>query len=149
MALLYLLRRPDVTVKAITVTGVGEAHCEPGARHARSLVALANRGNIPVACGRTTPLQGNHVFPTQWRADVDSLLGLTLPNPTTTLVQQTAVDLLTSTIQASPEKIVLLTLGPLTNIAEALQRTPSLVKKLAMIYIMGGAVEVPGNIAVS
>jgi inosine-uridine nucleoside N-ribohydrolase len=35
----------------------------------------------------------------------------------------------------------------LTNVAEVLQRTPALVKKLAMIYIMGGAVEVPGNIA--
>jgi inosine-uridine nucleoside N-ribohydrolase len=149
MALLYLLRRPDVAVKAITVTGVGETHCAPGVRHALGLVALANRGAIPVACGRTTPLRGNHVFPAQWRTDVDSLFGLTLPNPTSSMSRQTAVDLLTSVIQASPRKVVLLTLGPLTNIAEALQRTPSLVKMLAMIYIMGGAVEVPGNIAVS
>jgi inosine-uridine nucleoside N-ribohydrolase len=149
MALLYLLRRPDVAVKAITVTGAGEAHCEPGTRHARGLVALANRGTIPVACGRTTPLQGAHAFPATWRADVDSLLGLTLPNTSSTPAQQTAVDLLTSVIQASPQKVVLLTLGPLTNVAEALQRTPSLVTKLAMIYIMGGAVEVPGNIAES
>ena len=149
MALLYLLRRPDVAVKAITVTGDGEAHCEPGTRHALGLVALANRGVIPVACGRTTPLQGAHAFPAQWRADVDSLLGLTLPPTTTTVTQQTAVDLLTSVIQASPQQVVLLTLGPLTNVAEALQRTPALVKKLAMIYIMGGAVEVPGNIAES
>jgi Inosine-uridine preferring nucleoside hydrolase len=84
MALLYLLRRPDVAVKAITVTGDGEAHCESGTRHARGIVALANRGIIPVACGRTTPLRGNHAFPAQWRADVDSLLGLTLPTTTTT-----------------------------------------------------------------
>jgi inosine-uridine nucleoside N-ribohydrolase len=147
MALLYLLRRSEVAVKAITVTGAGEAHCEPGTRHAEGLVALANRGVIPVACGRTTPLQGNHAFPAQWRADVDSLLGLTLPPTTTRPTQQTAVDLLTSVIQASPQQVVLLTLGPLTNVAEALQRTPALVKHLAMIYIMGGAVEVPGNIA--
>jgi len=149
MALLYLLRRPDVAIKAITVTGAGEAHCEPGTRHALGLVALANRGVIPVACGRTTPLQGEHAFPASWRTDVDSLLGLTLPSTTTTAAHQTAVDLLTSVIQASPEKVVLLTLGPLTNVADAMQRTPSLVKNLAMIYIMGGAVEVPGNIAES
>jgi inosine-uridine nucleoside N-ribohydrolase len=147
MAVLYLLRRPDVAVKAITVAGDGEAHCEPGTRHALGLVALANRGIIPVACGRATPLQGDHAFPAQWRTDVDSLLGLTLP--TTRPTQQTAVDLLTSVIGASPQQVVLLTLGPLTNVAEALQRTPALVKHLAMIYIMGGAVEVPGNIAES
>jgi inosine-uridine nucleoside N-ribohydrolase len=147
MALLYLLRRPDVAVKAITVTGDGEAHCESGIRHARGLVALANRGVIPVACGRTTPLQGDHAFPAKWRADVDTLLGLTLPPTTTTAAQQTAVDLLTSVIQASPQQVVLLTLGPLTNVAEAVQRSPALVKNLAMIYIMGGAVEVSGNIA--
>lgn len=149
MALLYLLRRPDVAVKAITVTGAGEAHCQSGTRHALGLVALANRGAIPVACGRTTPLQGTHAFPAQWRADVDSLLGLTLPHTTSTVAQQTAVDLLTSVIQAAPQKVVLLTLGPLTNVAEAIQRTPWLVTKLAMIYVMGGALEVPGNIAVS
>jgi pyrimidine-specific ribonucleoside hydrolase len=138
-----------VAVKAIMVTGDGEAHCESGTRHARGLVALANRGVIPVACGRTTPLQGDHVFPAKWRADVDTLLGLTLPSTTTTAAQQTAVDLLTSVIQASPQQVVLLTLGPLTNVAEAVQRTPALVKNLAMIYIMGGAVEVSGNIAES
>jgi pyrimidine-specific ribonucleoside hydrolase len=149
MALLYLLRRPDVDVKAIVVTGAGESHCEPGIRHALGLVALANRGIIPVACGRTTPLQGKHVFPATWRAVVDALLGLTLPTTTATASQQTAVDLLTSVIQTSPQKVVLLTLGPLTNVAEAMQRTPALVKNLAMIYIMGGAVDVPGNIAAS
>lgn len=145
MALLYLLRRPDVAVKAITVAGDGVAHCEPGTRNARGLVALANRGVIPVACGRTTPLRGDHAVPAEWRASMDNLFGLTLPTTTTTATQQTAVDLLTSVIQASPQPVVLLTLGPLTNVAEAVQRTPALVKNLAMIYIMGGAVEVPGN----
>ena len=34
MAILYLLQRPDMTVRAITVTGAGEAHCAPGTQHA-------------------------------------------------------------------------------------------------------------------
>src|SRR6476646_952575 len=38
MAILYLLQRPDVDVKAITVTGTGEAHCDPGIKHALGLV---------------------------------------------------------------------------------------------------------------
>src|SRR5262249_23113703 len=102
MALLFLLRRPDVAVKAITVSGTGEAHCGPGVRHALDLVSFANRAMIPVACGRETPLQGRHAFPTSWRADVDNMLGLILPEATTARAQQSAVELLTSAIESSP-----------------------------------------------
>jgi pyrimidine-specific ribonucleoside hydrolase len=146
MALLYLLRRPDVAVEAITVSGTGEAHCAPGVRHVLDLVAFANRAMVPVACGRNTPLQGQHTFPTSWREGVDSLLGLTLPAATTTGAPQSAVELLTSAIQSSQHKVVVVTLGPLTNLAEALQRTPSLVQNVQMVYVMGGALTVPGNI---
>jgi inosine-uridine nucleoside N-ribohydrolase len=147
MALLYLLRRPDVAVKAITVSGTGEAHCAPGVRHALDLAAFANRALIPVACGRDTPLQGQHTFPTSWREDVDRLLGLTLPDATTTGAQQSAVEVLTTAIGTSPHKVVVVTLGPLTNLAEALQRTPALVGNIEMVYVMGGALTVPGNIS--
>lgn len=146
MAILYLLQRPDVHVEAITVTGTGEAHCEPGIRHALGLIALAGGDDIPVACGRETPLQGDHAFPTGVRDYVDNLFGLTLPESTSTPSGQTAVELLASVIGSSPEKITLLTLGPLTNVAEVLQGTPSLVGDIEMLYIMGGAIDVPGNI---
>ncbi|HEX5823244.1 MAG TPA: nucleoside hydrolase, partial [Candidatus Limnocylindrales bacterium] len=54
LAILLLLGRPDVDVRAITVTGTGEAHCAPGVRNARALVELAGKPPIPVACGRET-----------------------------------------------------------------------------------------------
>jgi pyrimidine-specific ribonucleoside hydrolase len=146
MAILYLLQRPDVSIEAITVTGAGEAHCGPGTEYALGLVALAGEAAIPVACGRETPLQGDHTFPASWRQSVDNLYGLTLPEGTNPVSDQSAVELLTSLIQSSSEKMVLLTLGPLTNVAEALQSTPTLVDNLDMIYIMGGAVHVPGNV---
>ncbi len=149
MAILYLLQRPDVTVKAITVTGAGEVHCAPGTRHALGLVALAGDDEVPVACGRETPLQGDHAFPASWREGADNLLGLTLPASQDAASNHTAVELLTSIIRSSPDKVTLLTLGPLTNVAEALQDTPALVDNLEMIYIMGGAVDVPGNVGSS
>jgi inosine-uridine nucleoside N-ribohydrolase len=146
MAILYLLQRQNVEVKAITVTGAGEAHCAPGVRNAIGLTALAGSDQIPVACGRDMPLQGTHVFPDSWRVAVDNLLGLSLPENQNTPSSLTAVELLTSVIQASPQKVTLLTLGPLTNVAEALQSNPALKDNIEMIYIMGGAVNVPGNI---
>ena len=78
LAILYLLMRPDVDVKAITVTGAGEAHCGQGTRNARNLLALAGRPDIPVTCGREKPLEGTHAFPQAWREAVDNLLGLEL-----------------------------------------------------------------------
>jgi inosine-uridine nucleoside N-ribohydrolase len=148
MAILFLLQRPDVTVEAITVSGTGEAHCGPGTRNALDLAALAGNADIPVSCGRDRPLVGDHTFPPSWRDMVDNMAGLSLPTNPNPPSSQSAVDLLTSVIRDSPQTVILVTLGPLTNVAEALQSEPSLVDNLEMIYIMGGAVHVPGNLHV-
>ena len=146
LAILYLLGRPDVDVRAIAVTGAGEAHCGPGVRHALDLAALAGRPDIPVTCGRETPLRGDHVFPASWRERVDNLFGLSLPQNLTAPAGEPAVDLLIRTVRESPQPVHILALGPLTNVAEALQAEPSLVDHIGRITIMGGAVHVPGNV---
>jgi pyrimidine-specific ribonucleoside hydrolase len=146
MAILYLLQRTDVEVLAVSVTGAGEVHCEPGIQHALDLLALAGSPEITVACGSESPTEGDHAFPDWLRDNVDALAGLTLdPNPTAPF-DGTAVELLINTIQESPEKVTLITLGPLTNVAEALEADPTIIENLEMIYIMGGAVDVPGNV---
>ncbi len=147
MAILYLLQRTDVAIKAITVTGTGEAHCEPGIRNALGLVALAGNDPIPVACGRETPLEGEHTFPQGWRERVDNLAGLSVPEGQNPAAGTTAVELLVSTIQSSPEKVTLLALGPLTNVAELLLGTPSVSENIERVFIMGGAVHVTGNLS--
>lgn len=149
LAILYLLGRSDVDVQAITVTGAGEAHCSAGTRNALNLVALAGRPEIPVACGREAPLEGDHAFPTEWRERVDDLLGLTLPENSRGTSNESAVELLTRIIQGSPHKVHLITLGPLTNVGEVLGAEPGLVMNLEMITVMGGAVEVAGNVGSS
>lgn len=148
MAILYLLQRPDVAVRAITVAGTGLAHCDAGTRHARNLVAAVARDTIPVACGRESPLQGRHHFPPDWRAAADGLYGLALPDASTPVDSDgTAAGLLGATLAAAPAAVVLVSLGPLTNLAEALEADPNLAQKVAMVYVMGGAVDVPGNVA--
>ena len=146
LAVLFLLQHPRADVKAITVSGTGESHSAPGARNARRLTALAGQPEIPVAGGRTTPLRGNHSFPKLMRWLMDRMLGLCPPDNPYPAPQQTAVELLTSVIQNSPQKVTLIAVGPLTNVAEALQAQPSLADKLHMIYCMSGAIDVPGNI---
>ena len=149
LAILYLLQRSDVDVKAITISGTGEAHCDPGVRNAMDLVMLAGRPEIPVACGRETPLQGANTFPKEWRKSVDEMLGLVLlenPNPS---ANTTAVALLTNTARLSSTPIKLLAIGPLTNVAEALESDPAFAQNLHSLTIMGGAVEVSGNVGAS
>lgn len=146
MAILFLLRRPDVEIKAITVTGAGLAHCEQGVQNALRLLALADYKGIPVTCGRTTPISGTHAFPAEWREGADTLYGLSLPAARTTASPSTAVELLGSVLQGSSEKVTVLALGNLTNLAEALDAKPSLAGRIASLYIMGGAITVPGNI---
>lgn len=145
MAILYLLQHPGVEVAAITVAGTGEAHCEPGVRHALGLVALADAGPLPVACGREQPLAGDNKFPTLLRQKVDGDMGIAWP-PVEVPAAPPAAELLAETIGAAPQKLTLVTLGPLTNVAEALQADPGLAERLEMIYVMGGALDVPGNV---
>ena len=145
MAILYLLQRADVNVKAITVSGDGLVPCGPGTQHALGLIAIADAKDIPVACGRDKPLQGDHTFPRGWRDGADHLMGITWPEDDA-VSNQSAGDLIKSAIKSSPKKVALLTLGPLTNVAEALQADPNLIDNVQMITIMGGAVDVPGNV---
>jgi len=145
-AILYLLQNPKVDVVAITVTGTGEAHCNPGVKNAVGLVALANHIPIPVACGRETPLAGDHTFPDGWRADVDSMKGISLPVGSNPSDVQDANELLAKILEKSNSPVEILALGPLTNLGDFLTIHPELEGKISKITIMGGALNVPGNL---
>jgi inosine-uridine nucleoside N-ribohydrolase len=145
---LYLLSHPNVDVRAITVTGTGEAHCGPGVENALGLVAVSGPENIPVACGRETPLAGNHVFPTEWRQGADEAYGRPIPMGSVAS-ELSAPDLIVHILQGSDQPITIVAVGPLTNIAEVIQKQPGIVTNIKEIYVMGGAVEVDGNVGMS
>jgi pyrimidine-specific ribonucleoside hydrolase len=144
-AALFLLSHPNVNVRAITVSGTGEAHCGPGVAHALGLVQLSGHTNIPVACGRETPLAGDHVFPADWRQAVDDAYRVEIPAGGAAS-DLSASDLLIDIVQGSKEPISIVAVGPLTNIAEALQKSPEIKSNIKEIYIMGGALKVDGNV---
>jgi pyrimidine-specific ribonucleoside hydrolase len=150
LAILYLLRHPGVEVLGITVTGAGEAHCEEGTRHALDFLLLTGQEtkNIPVACGDEAPSDGYHVFPSVWRDAVDSLMGLNLPENPAKPVAQHAVDLIIELLEREEEPVQLVTLGPLTNVAGAFEKSPAIQEKIKRIYIMGGAVKTGGNLII-
>lgn len=146
LAIAYLLQRDDVDVRAITVTADTGAACDAALRNAMDIVALAGKPNIPIASGRPVPLHSGGLEP-GWRDRIDTLLGIRLPPNPNEPSGTMALDLLLRSFNAPGEKPVLLTLGPLTNIAELLLRDPRIIDRIPMTYVMGGAVDVPGNLA--
>jgi pyrimidine-specific ribonucleoside hydrolase len=146
MALTYLLERPDISVRAITVEGTGVADGRPGAENVRRLVrALGIHRRIPIAYGPAKPLSGGAAFPRSWRAAADHMYRLHLASSSGPEPQEKAVSLLADTVRRSPRAVTLITLGPLTNIALALDHNPALTGKIARIYAMAGAIHAPGN----
>lgn len=143
MAILFLLHRPDVSVKAITVSGTGVAHGEAGARNAIRLLDLDGRSGIPVAYGRETTYPGGHAFPDAWRPPIDNMIGIPLPPPTGPPSALSAADLLVDT--AKQGRVEILALGPLTDIADALRSSSTFASHVSSITISGGALDVPGN----
>jgi len=142
---LFLLSHLNVDLKAITVTGTGEAHCGPGVVNALGLVKLSGHEEIPVTCGSETPLDGNHEFPSDWRQSADDAYGVDIPKggePS----RLNAADLIIDIVQNSDEPVTIVAVGPLTNIAEAIQKQPGITSNIKDIFVMGGAVNVDGNV---
>jgi pyrimidine-specific ribonucleoside hydrolase len=144
LAILYVLNDPDFDVRAITVTGTGFAFCDAGAAIALGLVALTDYGDVPVSCWTETPLLGENAPPADWKTNMEAVEALGLPEGGAPS-DQDAVALFTSTIAESTDNVIVLALGPLANVAAAFEADPSLVEKVEMIYVMGGAVDVPGS----
>jgi inosine-uridine nucleoside N-ribohydrolase len=138
IALVYLLRRPEVRVRAVTVSGTGLVHCPHGAALARALLAQAGQPSIPVACGRTTA-PGGHPLPAPWRAAADAAGGL---ESAAGAYAEGAAELLSGTIRRAPGEVSVLALGPLTNVADALRRGA----RPTEVMLMGGTIGGRGNV---
>src|SRR5262245_4171250 len=144
LALFLALASPEVQLEAVTTTH-GNVPVDLTTRNALALLELAGHTKIPVARGSVNPLVREYVN----AAHVHGGTGLgdvVLPEPKTRPVNQHASDLLIERIQAEPGELTLVAVGPLTNLALALRRAPSIAEEVREVLIMGGALRVPGNI---
>jgi len=145
MAIAFLLTRRDARIEAITIVN-GLAHVRPGAANVLRLLELAGRRDIPVYVGRETPLKPTAEFPAEWRKLSDTLPGVELPQASRQPEHETADEYLAKRLADPRHRARILALGPLTNLAEALERAPQSVRGIEELVIMGGAVRVPGNL---
>lgn len=146
-ALLFLLQHPAVDLRAITVNGVAFAHCDAGVHAALGLLEVARAPQVPVACGREEAYPGGHPAPDAWRESADNLYGAQVRTGSRAADARPAADLLADAVAGAPGEIVVIAIGPLTNLAEAFQADPALAGRIKQIVIMGGALDAPGNVA--
>ena len=146
IALIYLLGDPTVEICGIT-TVFGNIAPSTAAANTLAILDLVGRsGEIPVAAGAATTFTGETMeFATHVHGS-NGLGGVVLPPPSAEVDHRSAVELIIETAQRLPGKVHLLTTGPLTNIAMALQAEPRLPQLLTGLTIMGGAAMAPGNI---
>jgi inosine-uridine nucleoside N-ribohydrolase len=147
MAIPFLLREPSLDVLAVTVVGTGLVHCGAGLQAVTNILATLGIDDVPVSCGRSEPLAGTHAFPAEWRAAADDSFGLTLERRSVSAPDIDAPELIRSVAGSAARPITIVALGPLTNIAEALQGDAALARRIERIVAMGGAIDVPGNVA--
>jgi pyrimidine-specific ribonucleoside hydrolase len=147
MALAWLLRAPSLDVVAVTVSGTGLSHCDPGVDNLRALLELMDATGPAVGCGPEQPLPGGTLFPDEWRAAADQLSGVRLPPAADAgALSAAAVSVISDQLLAETVPVTILTLGPLTTMAEVLAADPRLVSDIAEVVTMGGALDVPGNV---
>ena len=145
MAIAFLLSRNDVRIESVCVVN-GLAHVDAGARNVARLLTLGGQGDIPVYIGRPDPMSGNAAFPDEWRRTSDQLPGVELPAPKRQPEHTRAAEYLARRLEDRQHPARILALGPLTNLAEALQRSPAVARNITEIVMMGGAVHARGNL---
>jgi inosine-uridine nucleoside N-ribohydrolase len=143
-ALFLAFTSPEVNVEAITAVA-GNVPLSLTLPNALRLVEIAGRPDVPVAAGASGPLVRRLVTATYAHGE-NGLAGAEFPEPTLQPVAEHAVDLIHRIVKQSPQQITLVALGPLTNVALALQSDASLGGQIQSIVMMGGSLS-GGNVS--
>ncbi|HMD97436.1 MAG TPA: nucleoside hydrolase [Terriglobia bacterium] len=142
VALIMALRAPDVHVAAIT-TVAGNVDVEQATRNALFTVELCG-AEVPVYKGAAQPLARPHQSAT-WFHGRDGLGDHGYLPRRRAAEPLHAVDAMIAAIEANPG-LVLVTLGPLANLAQALARRPEIAAKVSRSVVMGGNPCCEGNV---
>ncbi len=141
---LAMASRDELQILGIT-TVAGNVPLELTQRNARIMCDVAGRTEIPVYAGCEKPMIRDALTAEYIHGDT-GIDGMDVFEPETPLQQLHAVDFITNTLLANDaESVTVIPVGPLTNIATAIERKPEILKHVKEIVIMGGAMREGGN----
>jgi inosine-uridine nucleoside N-ribohydrolase len=141
--LLLAMRSAELKIEGITPVA-GNVPLELTLPNALRMVEIAGRADIPVAVGAKSPLMRRLVTAAQVHGE-NGLGGAVFPEPTTKPIAEPAAEFIRRIVRKYPSEVTLLTIGPLTNIATALNGDPELAVMVRSLVMMGGSLS-GGNI---
>jgi inosine-uridine nucleoside N-ribohydrolase len=143
MAIILALNSPEFKVEALTVVP-GNVEAWQGLENALKIVSLAGRCDVVVAGGAQHPLNQKLITAQFWHGK-NGLADVELPPSKCKADPRFGPDLIIEMIHKYPHEITLIPVGPLTNIALAVSKDPSIAALVKDIVIMGGSIS-GGNV---
>ncbi|CAM0880345.1 unnamed protein product [Alopecurus aequalis] len=146
MAIFVALNSPELEVVGLT-TIFGNVYTSLATRNALHLLEAAGRTDIPVAEGSpVTVKKATKLRIASFVHGSDGLGNQNFPPPTGKPVDQSAAAFLVEQANLYPGQVTVVALGPLTNLALAVELDPTFPTKIGQIVILGGAYSVNGNV---
>lgn len=142
--LLALAAKDELDVLALTTVN-GNVGVEQVTKNAFKILEIAGRTDIPVYMGNGKPLMRENEHCEEFHGD-DGMGNLEMTDCHKIPENENAVDFLIRKVREEKGEITLVPIGPLTNIAEAIQKDSDFVKNVKEVVIMGGA-EHGGNMS--
>ncbi|MFZ0279947.1 MAG: nucleoside hydrolase [Candidatus Sulfotelmatobacter sp.] len=143
MAIILALNSPEFKVEALTVVP-GNVEAWQGLENALKIVSLAGRCDVVVVGGAQHPLNQKLITAQFWHGK-NGLADVELPASKCKADPRLGPDLIIEMIHKYPHEITLIPVGPLTNIALAVSKDPSIAALVKDIVIMGGSIS-GGNV---
>lgn len=143
----YLSKHPNVDFIGWVLTR-GEFHPEIAVGNwPIFLFDVLQSSDTAIALGSDERMDPNsHEFPEVWRTLSDDFWGISLPPQATEFETGFGPDLIIELVNNSPDKVTVVGMASMIDIALALQKDPGIIDNISHVVIMGGAFTVPGNL---
>jgi len=155
LAILLALRSADACVEAVT-TVAGNVPLDHATTNARRILAVAAPSlRPPLAAGAATPLKrelvtAGHVHGQDGLGNLERFVEPDgrprYPDPSYAIEMRSGPEVILDAADRWGAELTIVALGPLTNLALALQQDPRRLGRVGRIVVMGGAIAVPGNV---
>ncbi len=155
LALIYAFKSPDIKVEAITTVS-GNVNLETVTRNLLKILNILDLPEFPIiAKGEAQPLvkppiDAEDVHGKDGLGNISELLNsagkLKYDTADCQFTDQSADDLILEMVDGYPDELIIVALGPLTNISKAIQKDLTRFRKVQSLYLMGGVFTEYGNI---
>ena len=145
--MVFLAKHPNVDLIGLVLSR-GEFHPEIAVDlWPVFLYDVLKSKDTAIALGSDARMDPNsHDFPEAWRPYADNFWGLALPEKITEYEPAVGHELIIDLVNNSPEKVTILAMASMIDIALALQQDPGIIDNISHVVIMGGAFTISGNL---